>query len=92
MASDVITIGFKIVEGEHDPEVIGIFSTYEHEYSRHPEVIRVSFRDGSTAVYDIRNNQPHPLVVKNIEIMEKTQKKIQGYVNQPMRRRRRNRT
>ena len=88
MASSEITIGFKVCEGEHDPEIIGIFSTYEHEFSRHPEKIRVSFRDGSTAVYDLRTNQPHPLVLKNIEIMKETKQNIkQGYVNNPRRRR-----
>lgn len=65
---------------------------YEYEHSKYPDSIRVSFLDGHTEIYDKRTYMPHPLVVKNIEIMEKTQKKIQGYVNQPMRRRRRNRT
>ena len=65
---------------------------YEHESSKYPEQIRVSFGDGHTAIYDMRVEQPHPLVLKNIEIMKETKKKItQGYVNQP-RRRRRNRT
>lgn len=89
MANSEITIGFKVVKGEHDPEITGIFSTYEHEFSRHPEKIRISFRDGSTAVYDLHTDQPHPLVLKNIEIMKETKKNItQGYVNNPMRRRR----
>ena len=66
---------------------------YEHDSSKYPEQIRVSFGDGHTAVYDMRIDQPHPLVLKNIEIMKETKKKItQGYVNQPIRRRRRNRT
>ena len=66
---------------------------YEHESSEYPEQIRVSFGDGHTAVYDMRIDQPHPLVLKNIEIMKETKRKItQGYVNQPLRRRRRNRT
>ena len=88
MADSKITIGFKVVEGEHDPEIIGIFSTYEHEFSRHPEKIRVSFKDGSTAVYDLRVDQPHPVIVETIKIIRKWK---QGYVNQPQRRRR-NRT
>lgn len=87
MASSEITVGFKIVEGEHDPEITGVFATYEHEYSRHPEKIRVYFRNGSTAVYDLHTDQPHPLVLKNIEIMNQTEKNIkQGYVNKPQRR------
>lgn len=90
MASSEITIGFKVVKGEHDPEIIGVFGTYEHEFSRHPDKVRISFRDGSTAVYDLHMDQPHPLVLKNIEIMKETKQNIkQGYVNKPLRRRRR---
>ena len=66
---------------------------YETEYSEIPEKIRVSFSNSKTAVYELRIDQPHPLVLKNIEIMKETKKNItQGYVNNPMRRRRRNRT
>ena len=60
---------------------------YAYETSVHPDSVRVSFEDGSTAIYDIRRNMPHPLVIKNIEIMKETKKKI-GYINQPQRRRR----
>ena len=63
------------------PEVVPI---YEHELSAHPDSIRVSFEDGSTAVYDIRMDQPHPIIVENINII----RKWNGYNNQPMRRRR----
>lgn len=59
---------------------------YKHDFSVHPDQIRVSFEDGSTAVYDLRMDQPHPLVLKNIEIMRETKRRI-GYVNQPLRRR-----
>ena len=63
---------------------------YEHDFSVHPDSVRISFKDGSSAVYDIRMNYPHPLVLKNAEIMKETKQNIkQGYVNQPMRRRRR---
>lgn len=61
---------------------------YEHEYSKYPEQIRVSFADGHTAVYDMRIDQPHPVIVENIKIIRKWK---QGYVNQQQRRRR-NRT
>ena len=33
---------------------------YEHDTSKYPDSIRVSFADGSTAVYDIHVDQPHP--------------------------------
>ena len=64
------------------PEVMPI---YEHEISDHPDSIRVSFADGSTAIYDLRRDQPHPATVKSIEIIRKWNN---GYKNQPMRRRR----
>ena len=62
---------------------------YEHEYSKYPEKIRVSFGDGHTAVYDMHIEQPHPVIEENIRIIRKWK---QGYVNNPERRRRRNRT
>lgn len=62
---------------------------YEYEESRYPEKIRVSFFDGHTEIYELRTQQPHPLVRKNAEIIRKTERNIkQGYVNQPRRRRR----
>lgn len=73
------------------PEILpGVVPYYEFDCSVHPDQIRVSFIDGSTAVYDIRRNMPHPLVLKNVEIMKDAKRNIkQGYVNQPARRRRR---
>ena len=66
---------------------------YERTDSEIPERVRISFTNGTSAIYDLHTDQPHPLVLKNIEIMKETKKKItQGYVNQPIRRRRRNRT
>ena len=58
---------------------------YEYESSKYPDKIRVSFLDGHTEVYEKRIEQPHPLVLRNIEIMKETKKKI-GYVNRPERR------
>ena len=59
---------------------------YERDSSTHPEMIRVSFSDGSTAVYDIHTDQPAPVIIENIKIIRKWK---QGYVNQPEIRRRR---
>ena len=59
---------------------------YEHECSEIPDRIRVSFADGSTAIYELRVEQPAPIIVENIKIIRKWK---QGYVNQPERRRRR---
>ena len=64
------------------PEVVPI---YEHDFEEIPESIRVSFENGSTAVYDLRREQPHPLTVKCVETIRKWNN---GYNNQPMRRRR----
>ena len=63
------------------PEVVQI---WEHGFDGYPDAVRVSFPDGSTAVYDIRREQPHPIIVENINII----RKWKGYNNQPMRRRR----
>lgn len=59
---------------------------YDYDFSEIPDHVRISFKGGRTAVYDLRTEQPHPLVIENIEIMKTTKKKIQGYVNQPERR------
>lgn len=59
---------------------------YEHESSKYPEQIRVSFADGYTAVYDLRVDQPAPQIVESIKIIRRMK---QGYVNQPRRRRNR---
>ena len=58
---------------------------YEHDGSRLPDAVRVSFEDGSTAVYDIHVDQPHPACVECITVIREWNN---GYNNQPMRRRR----
>ena len=63
-----------------------IVRIYDHESSKYPDKIRVSFEDGHTAVYDIRIEQPAPVIIENIKIIRKWK---QGYVNKPMRRRNR---
>ena len=79
-----IEIKVEVVEGNSDPDIIGVFSYQRNEYSRHPEKIRVSFSDGSTAFYDLRVDQPAPVILENIKIIRRMK---QGYVNQPLRRR-----
>ena len=56
---------------------------YEHDCSVHPDSVRISFSDGSTAIYDIRVEQPHPIILENVKII----RRMNGYVNQPARRR-----
>ena len=58
---------------------------YETAYSKYPDRVRVSFSDGSSAVYELRIEQPHPLIVENIRIIRRMKP---TYNNQPIRRRR----
>ena len=58
---------------------------YEHTFSEIPEKVRVSFTDGTSAVYELRTEQPAPVIIENIKIIRKWK---QGYVNRPERRRR----
>lgn len=72
-------------EMEKKPKLMpGTVRYYDHEGSVYPDRIRVSFSDGHTAIYDIRVEQPAPVIVENIKIIRKWK---QGYNNQPMRRR-----
>ena len=72
---------------KHDRDVVGVFCYTEHdEFSRHPGRVRLMFRDGTTAVYDLHVDQPAPVILENIRIIRRMK---QGYVNQPARRRRR---
>ena len=59
--------------------------TYDYDFSKYPDRIRVSFADGRTFVYDIRTEQPAPQIVESVKII----RKWNGYVNNPARRRRR---
>ena len=77
----------KILEKHNRPTILPKpMPMYEHDFSEIPERIRVSFSDGSTAVYELRVEQPAPVIIENIKIIRKWK---QGYVNQPERRRRR---
>lgn len=72
---------------KHDTDVVGVFCYPDHdEFSRHPGRVRLMFRDGSTAIYDLNVEQPAPVIIENIKIIRRMK---QGYVNQPMRRRNR---
>ena len=61
-----------------------ILPNYEHETSKYPDSIRVSYADGNTEVYVLAPQMPHPIIMENIKII----RKWNGYNNQPMRRRR----
>ena len=66
-----IKIRVMVEKGAEDPEIVGVFSYHTDRFSRHPEKIRVSFRDGSTAVYDLRVEQPAPVILENIKIIRR---------------------
>ena len=57
---------------------------YERNDSRIPEKIRISFSDGTTAIYELKVRQPAPVIIENIRIIRKWK---QGYVNKPETRR-----
>ena len=62
----------KLKEEKETPEMLEKPAVIKkHKYSRHPEQIRVSFSDGSTAVYDLHIEQPAPIIIENLEIIRK---------------------
>lgn len=63
------------------PEPVPI---YEHTFSEIPERVRISFTNGTSAIYDLHTDQPAPVILENIKIIRRMK---QGYVNQPPRRR-----
>ena len=63
------------------PEPVPI---YEHTYSEIPDRVRISFTNGTSAIYDLHTNQPAPVILENIRIIRRMK---QGYVNKPLRRR-----
>lgn len=57
---------------EKRPEMLqGAFPYYDHEKSRYPERVRMCFSDGSTQIYEIRTEQPAPVILENIEIIRR---------------------
>jgi len=54
-------------------EMPQVVTYYEHEYSELPEQVRVSFEDGRTAIYDLRVEQPAPVILENIRIIRRMQ-------------------
>ena len=59
--------------------------TYMTADSEYADQIRMKFSDGKTVIYDRRTEFPHPIIERNIEIIKRMKT---GYVNQPIRRRR----
>ena len=44
---------------------------YWFDFSVIPDSIRVSFEDGTTAVYSLQTENPHPVIMENIKIIRK---------------------
>lgn len=85
-AAKDIQIRIMATEKAEEPKRPGVLEKivpiYEHEFSRVPDRIRVSFSDGSTAVYNLHTDMPEPIILENIQIIRKWKR---GY---PPRRRR----
>lgn len=45
--------------------------TYMTAESHYPDQIRIKFNDGKTVIYDRRQEFPHPIIERNIEIIKK---------------------
>lgn len=76
----------KILEGSGRPQMLAqAVPFYRHKESRIPEMIRMSFEDGTTVVYHLRGTEMPPEILENIRIIRKWKDE---YNNQPMRRRR----
>lgn len=39
-------------------------NTYKSRFSRYPEQVRLSFTDGTTAIYDLRIERPAPVLFR----------------------------
>lgn len=64
----------KIKRGEplrtERPEVLPKPSAhYRGKHSRYPEQVRISFGDGNTFIYEMRAEQPAPVILEKIEII-----------------------
>ena len=44
---------------------------YDSEESKYPDRLRVSFANGHTAVYELRVEQPAPVILENIQIIRR---------------------
>ena len=44
---------------------------YEHTYSEIPERVRISFSNGTSAIYDLHTEQPAPVVLENVKIIQR---------------------
>ena len=47
-----------------------VVPTYRGKHSRYPEQVRVSFQDGNTHIYELRVQQPAPVILERIETID----------------------
>ena len=81
-------MGLLFKQKSERPEIIGkAVPIYDNEYEEIPFGVRISFSNGHTAVYELRVNQPAPVILENIRIIRRM--KV-GYNNQPPQRRGKN--
>ena len=59
---------------------------YEHTDSEIPERVRVSFTNGTSAIYDLHTEQPAPQVEKCLTIIRRMKQTTVGYQYKPNRR------
>ena len=51
-----------------------VHGEWEHDDSRYPETIKVSFSDGKVVTYRIDVRQPHPCFLETMELIGKMKK------------------
>ena len=53
------------------PEVLPkVVPTYRGKHSRYPEQVRVSFKDGNTFIFEMRAEQPAPVIAEEVEVID----------------------
>ena len=81
MAKAEMVLNVKVLKR---PDIMGKpVALYDDDWSRIPERVRLCFSDGTTAVYELHQDMPAPIIRENIEIIRKWK---EGY---PVKRRRR---
>ena len=50
------------------PEPLPIYETI---YSEIPDRVRISFSNGTSAIYDLHTEQPAPVILENIKIIQR---------------------
>lgn len=53
------------------PEMLPkVVPTYRGKHNRYPEQVRVSFKDGNTFVFEMRAEQPAPVIAEEVEVID----------------------